>query len=255
MYFSVLLNKLFIITYLSFVFGLGAFAEPNEQTNGKEQNNLTQEVKEEKPLLTDTEIKHLLSRSFSKDFSKYHFTTRMKVEHSCRVVIPLGLGVGLFFVSGPGAAIPVVVGIGYGIKARVDYVQNKKTRSLMKGSLLFLQGMDIKEMPSRNRYRLKVFEKFFRKVRNDLQTYIGKDVSEQELKSYLAYQLLIINRYGALVVERYKHIKKPKWWKGPLTETFSVSFLRRNLIPLINDCSNYLVETMNCSDLDEMVGR
>ena len=251
---STRLKKVLFLAFLLFVFEFNSFAEESLSSDElfEAQN---QELVAGNPLLSEDEIAQLTSRSFSKDFSKYHFSKRMKIEHSCRVIIPVGLGVALVLVSGPGGVVPLIVGVGYGIKARVDYVQNKKVRSLLKGSLLWLHKVDESQMPSRNRKRLKAFDRFFNCVKKDLRTHLDQDVSDEQLKTYLAYQLLIINRYGPVIVERYKNVKGTKWWQGPQTEIFSEGFLRNNLIFLINDCSQNLVSTMNCDHLDKMVAR
>lgn len=254
MYFSVCIRNIFLSAVVLFANGLNAFAEENKVPDWVLEDGEQGNIDGEK-LISDEELAALLSRSFSKDFKKYHFSTRMKVEHGCRVIIPVGIGVALVLVSGPGGVIPVVVGIGYGIKARLDHLKNKKMRSIFKGSLLYLQEIDKQQTSSRNRKRLEVYDEFFKDVRADLKTYIGREVDDQELKTYLAYQLLIINRYGSLIIERYKNIKKHKWWKGPLTDVYTQSFLKKNLVLLIKECSEYLLKTTDLNSLDKLAGR
>jgi len=175
------------------------------------------------------------SWSFNTDLEKYQWSGKKKAGKALRSIVPIGVGIALIFVSGPAGCIPVGVGVVMGVKGLSDSYKNKKTRSLLRGALLFLTGHDRSQNPD-YKSSLNDFQNFYLSVSKSLREHLWSESSDWQLESYLASRLLLINHYGFLVANRFNYDPEVQHLSNS-TEAdsrglFSVKFLKQQIVPL-----------------------
>ena len=183
-----------------------------------------------------------LNLSLSNDFDKYDFKKGEKIKAGSRVLIPVAAGITLIFISGPAGFLPVGVGITLGAKAMLDSFRRSKTKKILRGALLFLNGEDRSTDPKKSRL-LSYFDQFFLETEAQIRDYFWPDASTWQLKSFLASRLLLTNQFGFLIANRchseYHRYPGFTLEAAPSDGIFTKTFLKKNLIPLIlilEDC-------------------
>jgi len=218
------------------LYGVGSASESSKDPDGvshfKKAYPLCPEI------LNEQTLKKSGVRFFSdRDLDKYRINKLGITEQCLRSVIPVGIGIGLIFVSGPLACIPIAVGIGHSIKAFVDSIKRKKIKNLIVGSLLYLKGVEM-TLDKKEEKSLNSFKKFYLDTREKMLSAFSNDASEGVMKAYLASRLLLINRFGFLISNRFnfdpgvRKLVKASTIAHPAGK-YSKGFLKKHIVPLI----------------------